>query len=303
MKENSNLLVVVGPTAVGKTSLCLGLAQSFDAEIISADSRQLYKELNMGTAKPTPEELILVKHHFINKLSIEEDYDVGKFEVEGLEILQKIFINHHVAILTGGSGLYIKAICEGFDEIPAGSTLIREELILIYQEKGLLFLQKKLAEVDPDYYQEVDLQNPQRLIRALEVYEASGKPYSSFRKNTRSARSFNIIKIGLERERQELYLRIDRRMDEMLEAGLLEEAKQLYPYKHKNALQTVGYQEIFNFLDEKYDLQEAIRLLKRNSRRYAKRQMTWFKKDPEIKWFHPDQWDEILDFIHSKIKL
>ena len=296
-KDNKRLVVVVGPTAVGKTSLCIKLAQLFNTDIVSADSRQFYKELNIGTAKPSIEEMQGLKHHFINSHSVKEEYDVGKYEADALALLEKLFKEKDIIILTGGSGLYIKAVCEGFDEMPEVKEGLREELNRQYAENGLEPLVKELEELDPDYAAEVDVDNPQRVIRALEVIKSAGKPYSSFRKQSKKVRPFDILKIGLVREREELYERIDRRMDEMLSQGLLKEATALYEYKNKYALQTVGYQELFDFIDNKYDYSEAVRLLKRNSRRYAKRQLTWFKKDKEIKWFHPHEEDELINYI------
>lgn len=293
--------MVVGPTAVGKTSLCLKLAKNFQTEIISSDSRQFYRETQIGTAKPSPEELAEVKHHLIDHKSIFEPYDVKDFEKEALYVIEEVFKAREVAIMTGGSGLYVNIISEGMDEIPDIDPQIREGLIQSYQDFGLEFLQKKLEEVDPKYYAEVDVMNPQRLMRALEVCMGTGKPYSSFRQKKKTERPFYIIKIGLERDREELYQRIDERMDEMITQGLFQEAEKLFPYRDLNALQTVGYSEVFGFLEGKYDKEEAIRLLKRNSRRYAKRQLTWFRKDPDTKWFHPDQEGEILAYLQSQI--
>lgn len=297
MDQEKFLIVIVGPTAVGKTSLSIKLAQQLETEIISADSRQFYREMSIGTAKPSEEQLIQVKHYLINTLSVFEDYDVGQFEVDALNILNKIWEQKPVAILTGGSGLYIKAVCEGFDDLPSTSPETRKLLNERYQMEGLDQLREELKKVDPEYYNEVDLMNPQRIIRALEVIQESGKPFSSFRKGVKQTRNFEIIKIGLELPREELYDRIDQRMDLMIQDGLFEEAEALLKFKNKNALQTVGYKEIFDFLEGNYDKEEAIRLLKRNSRRYAKRQLTWFKKDLEIEWFHPDQSVEIIDFV------
>lgn len=298
-KGNKKLVVVVGPTAVGKTSLCIKLAQLFNTDIVSADSRQFYRELNIGTAKPSIEEMQGVKHHFIDSHSVEEEYDVGKYEADALALLEKLFKEKDIIILTGGSGLYIKAVCEGFDEMPEVIEGLREKLNRQYAENGLAPLVKELEDLDPEYATEVDTDNPQRVIRALEVIKSAGKPYSSFRKQSKKVRPFDILKIGLVREREELYERIDQRMDEMLAQGLLKEATGLYKYKNKYALQTVGYQELFDFIDNKYDYAEAVRLLKRNSRRYAKRQLTWFKKDKEIKWFHPREEDELINYIKT----
>lgn len=303
MKKNKFLVVIAGPTAVGKTNLCLNLAKIFNSEIISADSRQFYKELELGTAKPTLEEMAIVTHHFINIHSIHDPYDVKQYEQDALLLLEKLFINHDILFLTGGSGLYIEAVCEGFDEIPEVDPTIRKKLIQHFEQEGIEFLQTELSQVDPDFFKVVDQQNPQRLMRALEVYRGSGMPFSHYRKRDRKERPFHILKVGLERDRPDLYQRIDNRMDDMIKNGLFEEAKSLFPFRHLNALQTVGYSEIFGYLEGKYDEKEAIRLLKRNSRRYAKRQLTWFKKDRDMSWYHPDQSAEVLEFINSHTSL
>lgn len=295
------LLVVAGPTAVGKTSLCIQLSLHFKSKIISADSRQFFKEMKIGTAKPTEAELNAVEHYFVNNLSINQEYDVRQYEIDALQLIENIFEKESIVILTGGSGMYIKAVIEGFDDMPASDPQVRETLNQLFASEGIEALQKRLFDVDPEYFSVVDTNNPQRIIRALEVFLISGKPFSSFRMGATAKRDFNIIKIGLERDRKELYERIDERMDEMIENGLFEEAKKLYPYKHHNALQTVGYKEIFDFIDGKYDREEAIRLLKRNSRRYAKRQMTWFKKDADYVWFHPDSITDIIKYVNSNL--
>lgn len=301
LADKKYLILVVGPTAVGKTNLCLNLAKKFNTEIVSCDSRQFYREMNLGTAKPSPEELQQIPHHLINSLSIEDEYDVRKFETDALEILQKIFQKNSIAIMTGGSGLYADAITKGLDEIPDVDQEIRKTIISEFEEKGLEWLQTQIQEVDPEYYDQVDRQNPQRLMRALEVFRGTGLKFSSFRVKKKAVRPFQILKIGLERDREELYRRIDLRMDQMIEAGLFDEADALFGRRHLNALQTVGYSEVFGYLEGKYDKQEAIRLLKRNSRRYAKRQLTWFRRDSEIHWFHPDQEDEIMAWVKSQI--
>lgn len=295
-----HLLVVVGPTAVGKTDLCVALAKQFATEIISADSRQFYKEMNIGTAKPTPEEQQGIPHHFVDSHQITEEYNAGAYEQEVLSLLDQLFQKHDLVILTGGSGLYVRAVCEGMDEMPEVSPELREQLTQLYQTEGLEPLLAQLQQLDPLYFATVDKANPQRVMRALEVCLASGKPYSGFRLQEKQERPFNIIKIGLNRDRTELYNRIDTRMDQMLANGLLEEAKALYPHRSHNALQTVGYKEIFEYLEGKYDWAEAVRLLKRNSRRYAKRQLTWFHKYPDYTWFHPNQLEEIRAFIKSR---
>jgi tRNA dimethylallyltransferase len=295
------LIVLAGPTAVGKTDLSIRLAQYFDTEIISADSRQFYREMNIGTAKPSATELQLIKHYLINSHSITEEYSVGQFERDVLQILPDIFQKKDIALLVGGSGLYVRAICEGMDEMPDADFQIRETLHNRLITNGLDDLLIELAQLDPLYYAQVDKANPQRVMRALEVCLSSGKPYSDFRKNQKTPRDFKIIKIGLDRPREELYARIDARMDLMIAQGLLEEAQNLLPYQQHNALQTVGYQEIYGYLRGEYDWNEALRLLKRNSRRYAKRQLTWFRREADMNWFHPDDFDQILHFITQNL--
>ncbi|MEM9982162.1 MAG: tRNA (adenosine(37)-N6)-dimethylallyltransferase MiaA [Bacteroidota bacterium] len=293
------LIVVVGPTAVGKTVLCVRLAKWFSTEIISADSRQFYKEMSIGTAKPTPEEMQAIPHHFVDSHTIHEEYSVGHFEKEALVTLQNIYQKKEVAILTGGSGLYTKVICDGIDDMPEADLALRQQLNQRLEKEGLAQLLKELKMYDLAYYKEVDRANPQRVIRALEVYLSTGKPFSSFRKQEKVDRPFECIKIGLNRTREELYERINHRMDLMLQNGLLEEVKALYAYRQHNALKTVGYKEIFDYLEGQYDWEECVRLLKRNSRHYAKRQLTWFKKDEAITWFHPEAYEEIVDFIQK----
>ncbi|WP_242927336.1 tRNA (adenosine(37)-N6)-dimethylallyltransferase MiaA [Pontibacter vulgaris] len=302
LQSDKYLVVVVGPTAVGKTDLCVQLARHYHTEIISADSRQFFREMSIGTAKPSAEEQQGIKHHFVDSHTITEEYNVGAYEQDVLQLLQELFKEKNVVILTGGSGLYVRAVCEGMDEMPETDPAIREELTQEFAEKGLQPLLEQLQQLDPVYYAQVDQANPQRVIRALEVCLSSGQPYSSFRKSEAQERPFNIIKIGLNRDREELYQRIDQRMDLMLQQGLLQEVKALYPYRHHNALQTVGYKEIFDFLEGKYDWEEAVRLLKRNSRRYAKRQLTWFHKFPDYTWFNPAQWQELLAFLDEQMK-
>lgn len=294
------LIVVVGPTAVGKTAVAIQLALALKTEILSADSRQIYTELEIGTAKPSASELQLVPHHFINTKSIKEEYDAGQFGRDALDLLKQLFKKTDTVILCGGSGLYVKAVCEGFDDMPVVPPGIREQIIKEYQEKGLSWLQTKVGEVDPDYFAQVDVKNPQRLMRALELNYASGKSLNELRNRKKTDHPFSIVKIGLELERETLYSRIDQRMDAMIASGLFEEAKKFYPMRNLNALQTVGYQEIFGHLDGLYDREEAIRLLKRNSRHYAKRQMTWFKKDKEVNWFMADKVDGIYELIHGQ---
>jgi len=294
---DKKLIVIVGPTAVGKTSVAIQLAQRLNTEIVSADSRQIFRELEIGTAKPAIQELAVVKHHFINTKSIAEDYDAGQFGREALELINNLFKEFDNVIMCGGSGLYVKAVTEGFDDMPEIAEGVREKIIEEYETKGLLWLQQQVEASDPDYFSVVDQKNPQRLIRALEVNYSTGQTFDKLRKKNKLTHPFDIVKIGLELDREQLYVRIDARMDAMIEAGLFDEAKSFYPQRELNALQTVGYQEIFDFLDGLYDREEAIRLLKRNSRRYAKRQMTWFKKDKEINWVNPIDQQKILALV------
>lgn len=297
------LIVIVGPTAVGKTAMSIEIARHFDTEVLSADSRQFYKEMTIGTAKPDAEEMGEVVHHFINSRSIDQDYDVGAYEKEALACLDGLYQRRDVAILVGGSGLFVDAVCRGFDELPRATPEIRQELIDRLETEGIEALRTTLQEVDPTYYEQVDLNNPQRLMRALEVYQTTGEPFSSFRKGNSVQRPFEVIKVGLEMERAKLYERIDQRMDMMIESGLFEEAKALWPKRELNALQTVGYREIYGFMAGDYDKEEAIRLLKRNSRRYAKRQMTWFKRDQSTAWFEAGDKEAIIAYLGTKTSL
>lgn len=295
--ELKTLIVILGPTASGKTALAIELANKLKTEIISADSRQFFKEMAIGTAKPSAEELMQAKHHFINSHSITETVSVGDFERQGLAVIENIFKTHDTAIMVGGSGLYIKAICEGFDELPTASLEIRNKLNREFEEKGFTHLKEKLKDADPVYYGQVDLNNPQRLIRALEVFEHTGVPFSSYRKSTTNQRPFRSVKIGIDLPREILYQRINQRVDEMVKQGLLDEVKALLPYRHLNALNTVGYSELFDYFDNKTDLETAIAAIKQNTRRFAKRQMTWFRKDQQIRWITPgggDGTDAIL---------
>ena len=300
MSEKNYLIIIAGATAVGKTSISIDLARHFDAEILSCDSRQFFRETNIATAKPSPKELSLVKHHFINELSIHQSYSVGDFERDGLQLLEQLFKKNKLVLLTGGSGLYIRALCEGLDHFPAVPPKVLEEVKQWHQKKGLKFLQEKLKSLDPKYFQKVDLQNPHRLIRALSVCLASGQPYSSFREKTKkNPRNFIPVYILLTRNRDELYQRINLRVDEMIKNGLIEEAKQLLPFRQLNALQTLGYSELFDYLDGKTSLEEAVELIKRNTRRFAKRQITWFRRKSHWKHFHPDKFDMIQSYIEQ----
>ncbi len=301
--SKKHLICVVGPTAVGKTALSIKLAKALGTEILSADSRQFYRELEVGTAKPSAEELGEVQHHFINNLSIQDPYDVGQYEREALGRLEFIFEKTDVVVLVGGSGLFVNAVVNGMDDLPDVKAGVRDQLKSELKNKGLAVLNEELKSTDPDYYEIVDLKNPQRIIRALEVIRSTGQPFSHFRKRQPTARPFEVICIGLELNREDLYNRIDKRMDQMIDAGLFEEAERFYQYKSLNALQTVGYSEVFGYLDAKYDKDEAIRLLKRNSRRYAKRQLTWFKKDEQTDWFSPYDFNEVLSFLNGRLEL
>lgn len=282
------LIVIAGPTAVGKTAAAIKLARQLNTEIISADSRQFYREMSIGTAKPDAEELSQAKHHFIDSHSITENFTVGDFEKQALQLLDELFKTHDDVIMVGGSGLFIQAVTQGFDDLPTANPAIRERLNQLFAERGIEYLQDKLKTADAYYYQEVDLNNPQRLIRALEVFEATGKPFSSYRKAIRNRRPFETVKIALNLPREILYDRINQRVDLMVKRGLIEEVRALLPYRHLNALNTVGYSELFDYFDGKIDLDTAISLIKQNTRRFAKRQLTWFRKDKEIKWLMAD---------------
>lgn len=279
------LIVIAGPTAVGKTAAAIEVAKHFNTVVVSADSRQFFREMSIGTAKPSAEELAQVKHYFINSHSITEPFSVGDFERECLLLLDELFKVHDHVVLAGGSGLYIKAICEGFDDLPTADPAIREKLNLELEQKGLNYLQEKLKLADPVYYNQVDLGNPQRIIRALEVFESTGNPISSYRQATINKRPFHIIKLALNMPREVLYRRINDRVDVMLQQGLLAEVASLLPYRHLNALSTVGYAEIFDYMDGIITLDKAVEMIKQNTRRFAKRQLTWFRKDQQFIWF------------------
>jgi tRNA dimethylallyltransferase len=279
MSIKKKLIVVGGPTASGKTALAIQLAQEFGTEIVSADSRQFYKEMSIGTAKPTPHELVQAKHHFIDNLSIHDSYSVGDFERDALAVLKTIFEKNDTAIMVGGTGLYIRAVCEGLDEFPDVPPPIRQEFEALFEKEGIEPLQKLLEEVDYKYFTEVDIHNSVRLIRALSVWKASGQPFSSFRSATKVTRDFEPVFKTIDLPRPVLYDRINRRVDIMMSEGLLEEARQLYPFKHLNALQTVGYTELFAHFDGQLTLDEAVDKIKQHTRNYAKRQTTWFKKN------------------------
>ena len=295
------LLVLIGPTGVGKTELSLRLAEKFGSPIISSDSRQLYADLKIGTAAPTPEQLNKVPHHFVGTLKLTDYYSAAQYEAEVLKLLEKLFQSKDVIVMTGGSMMYVDAVCKGIDDIPTVDKETRELLIHRYEAEGLERLCSELKLLDPEYYKIVDLKNPKRVIHALEICYMTGKTYTSFRTRSTRERPFHILKIGLTRDREELYERINRRVDIMMEDGLLEEVKSVYPYKHLNSLNTVGYKELFNYLDGVWDLPFAIEKIKQNSRIYSRKQMTWFKRDNEITWFHPDQEEDIMDYIKKKL--
>lgn len=296
-KKNKQLIVITGPTAIGKTGLAIFLAQKFSTEILSFDSRQFYKEMNIGTAVPSKEELELIPHHFIQHLSIFDDYSVGDFERDAIRKIEELFKIHDVLIFVGGSGLYEKAVTQGLDNFPEVDPAIRKKLNAEFEEFGLEKLQHQLLGVDPDYYRQADIQNPVRVIRALEIYRGTGKTFSSFLSQKPIQRNFDVLKIGLELPRKEIYERINQRVDLMMEEGLKEEAHSLYPNRNLNSLQTVGYRELFDYFDGKMDLEFAVEEIKKNSRRYAKRQLTWYRKDENMKWFSPFQKNEILNYI------
>jgi len=295
------LIVLLGPTGVGKTDLSIDIARHFKTEIISADSRQFFREMKIGTAVPDDLQLQQVKHHFIRFISIDDYYSSSLFERDVLRLLSQLFSENHLVVMSGGSGLYIDAVCDGIDDIPDIDPEIRENLLIKYNEAGLEGLQMALKKLDPVHYKKVDLSNPKRIIRALEICESTGVPYSSFLKKNKRTRDFVILKIGLERPRSELYERINHRVDQMVENGLEKEAAELYHKRNLNALKSVGYREFFDVVDGKITREKAIELIKRNSRRYAKRQMTWWKKDEDIKWFHPGENQEIIKYIENSL--
>ena len=295
------LLVITGPTGVGKTAVSLQLARKFGCPIVSADSRQFYRELKIGTATPTDDELEQVKHYFIGTHSIFDEYNAGQYEEEAISLLDELFEKHEVVLLTGGSMMYVDAACNGLDNIPTVTADVRQFWQKQFASHGLEFIQDELKRLDEKHYAEVDLKNPKRIIHALEICSMTGKPYSDLRTGKRKIRNFNILKIGLNRQRPELYERINLRVDKMMHDGLLEEATRYYPYRHLNTLNTVGYKEIFEYLNGLCDLDTAINLIKQDSRRYAKRQLTWFNRDKEINWFHPEEVENIEKFIDQKL--
>ncbi len=300
MSSAKTLIVITGPTAVGKTALCLEIAQHFGIPIINADSRQIYRELKVGTASPTDEQLRQVPHYLVGTLSLQDYYSASLFEQQVLEILNKEFQKHDIALLTGGSMMYIDAVCDGIDDIPTVDDETRNMLKRRLADEGLEALVEELKVLDPEYYDIVDKQNPRRVVHGLEICLMTGKTYTSFRKKEKKQRPFHIVKIGVNRPREELYLRINQRVDQMMTDGLLEEVRSVYDQRNSNALNTVGYKELFDYIDGRWSLEEAVERIKGNTRRYARKQLTWFKRDADIQWFHPEQQQEILNYIISQ---
>ncbi len=301
MNSKPTLIVLIGPTGIGKTDLSLNIAEHYNTEIISADSRQLYADLKIGTAAPTPEQLARVKHHFVGTLQLTDYYSAAQYEAEVMKKLDELFKRHNVIVLTGGSMMYVDAVCKGIDDIPTVDEETRKTLMQHYENVGLERLCAELKILDPEYYDIVDKKNPKRVIHALEICYMTGQTYTSFRTSQTKERPFNIIKVGLKREREELYARINKRVDIMMEDGLLEEAKSVYQYKNLNSLNTVGYKEMFKYLDGEWELPFAIEKIKQNSRIYSRKQVTWFKRDTDITWFHPDDTDNIMSFIEERL--
>ena len=301
MNSKPTLIVLIGPTGIGKTDLSLNIAEHYNTEIISADSRQLYADLKIGTAAPTTEQLARVKHHFVGTLQLTDYYSAAQYETEVMKKLDELFKQHSVIVLTGGSMMYVDAVCKGIDDIPTVDEETRKTLMQHYENVGLERLCAELKILDPKYYDIVDKKNPKRVIHALEICYMTGQTYTSFRTSQTKERPFNIIKVGLKREREELYARINKRVDIMMEDGLLEEVKSVYQYKNLNSLNTVGYKEMFKYLDGEWELPFAIEKIKQNSRIYSRKQVTWFKRDNDITWFHPDDTDNIMSFIEERL--
>jgi tRNA dimethylallyltransferase len=297
-----HLITIIGPTAIGKTTLAIKIANYFKTEIVSADSRQFYKEMNIGTAKPSTSELNSIKHHLINNKSVNDDYNIYDYEKDALKSIESIFNKNDIAILVGGSGLYINTVLYGLDEIPEISAEVRNSLYLDLELKGIKTLQEKLKLLDPSSYRSIDINNPRRLIRALEVSISTGKSYSSFLKKKKKKRDFNIIVLGMNQERLDLYKKINTRVDNMVESGLINEVKELYTLKGLNTLNTIGYSEVFNYIEDKYSLDECINEIKKNTRRYAKRQLTWFKSIDRVEWITPDYtFEKVIAYIKNLI--
>ncbi|WP_370757219.1 tRNA (adenosine(37)-N6)-dimethylallyltransferase MiaA [Coprobacter secundus] len=298
---SKTLVVLLGPTGVGKTELSLRLAEYYHSPILSSDSRQLYRELTIGTAAPTQEQMGRIQHYFVGTLDLHEYYSAARYEEDVIKLLDKLFLSHNVILMSGGSMMYIDAVCKGIDEIPTISDEIRHYTVEKYNSEGLDCICRELKKLDPIYYEQVDLKNPKRVIHALEICYMTGRPYSELRTNQAKERNFNIIKIGLIRERKELFSRINTRVDEMVAKGLIEEARRVYTYKDYNSLNTVGYKEMFKYLSGEWSLEQATEKIKRNTRVYAKKQITWFKKDDTIRWFHPEEEKAIIEYIEQKI--
>lgn len=295
------LVVLLGPTAVGKTELSLLLAERLDSPIISADSRQLYRDMTIGTAAPTPAQLARVPHFFIGTLSLTNYYSAAQYEADAMALIGQLFASHDTLLLTGGSMMYIDAVCNGIDEIPTISEEVRRAVVTRYEEEGLDVLLEELLRLDPVFYEQVDRQNPKRVIHAVEICRMTGRPYSSLRTETKKERPFDIVKIGLTRPREELYERINSRVDAMMSDGLEAEARRLYPYRHLNALNTVGYKEMFAYFDGAYDLPTAVEKIKRNTRVYSRKQMTWFRRDDSIVWFTPDDRLKLFAYVEKRL--
>ena len=299
-EKDKILIVLLGPTGVGKTELSLGLAEHFHSSIISADSRQLYRDLPIGTAAPSQQDLLRVPHYFVGQLALDQYFNAWNFESEVQVLLQRLFLSQNVVFMSGGSMMYIDAVCNGIDYLPNVNNEIRQQLMLEFEQQGLAPLQARLKDLDPDYYNVVDLHNHKRVLHALEICLTSGKTYTSFRKNVKKERPYRILKIGLCRDRAELYERINLRVDSMMQNGLLEEARKVFPFRKYNSLNTVGYKELFHYLEGDWTLDFAVEKIKQNTRIYSRKQMTWFKKDPEIVWFHPNESEKIYQWIVSQ---
>jgi tRNA dimethylallyltransferase len=297
-----SLVIIAGPTAIGKTDVTVYLASLFNSEIISADSRQIFKELTIGTAVPDKEQLDSVKHHFIQHKSIHDNYNAAAFERDALQKINDLFQTYNVLFMTGGSGMYIEAVCSGIDDMPDIQPEIRKRATDLLENEGKETLQKILKDVDPDYFYETDIQNPARLIRGVEMYWQTGQPFSLFRKRNKRGRDFKIIRIALDMDRDELHQRINQRVDKMIECGLIDEAKEMFPYKGLVPLKTVGYQELFEFFEGKSSLEKAAELIKRNTRRYARKQLSWFRRNKETKWFHPSENEAMIAYIKNEIQ-
>ena len=303
MNNKPTLLVILGPTGVGKTNISLRLAEHFACPIVSSDSRQFYRELKIGTAAPSEDQLNRAKHYFIGSHSIFDEYNAGQYEQDAINLLSELFQQNNIVMLVGGSMMYIDAICNGMDDIPTVDAEIRSFWQKQYANFGLEFIQNELKRLDPKHYQEVDLLNPKRIMHALEICNMTGRPYSELRTGQRKERPFDILKIGLNRPRAELYERINARVDEMMTDGLLEEARQFYEYRHLNTLNTVGYKELYEYMSGNWTLEFAVSMIRQDSRRYAKRQLTWFNRDKEIHWFHPDEEERIMEFVNEIVAI